>query len=677
MIAYFVAGLLFCSLALALLTNWRERAYSTLFALAISYSAFFTLLQYFFDWNHDEVSVVEFGAEIGMDWVWLILLSGLFEGALGRGRRWFVRYGPLFVLSLTAFTALLHIIFSEGDSGYGQLGFLRDFGSVTVGVGALISVEQVWRNVRGAQTSSVRALCVSLILVFGFELLLFSDSILNGQIRPVLWDLRAYALLLSALFSGYAALKGIAWSPGIFVSRQVVFYSATLLGSLVYLCVAAFIAYYFGSTENNFAAVFQSLLFVSIISSLIVFLLSKTARGKTKVAITKNFFRDKYDYREEWQRLINTLNSNEGELPVKKRAIKSLAQIVAADSGLLCLYQNESEEVSVASTWNLPWPTGVSSVSSNLVRFLSRHGWIVDIQDYKRQPQNYGDLNLDSNDITLLDDGIVVPLFHNELFFGFVVLYKFHYVLELDFEDRDLLKTAGKQVASHLAQEIATEQLASNRQFEALNKMTAFLMHDLKNAIAQQSLVVDNSEKHRRNPEFVDDAMDTVRASVARMKKVVTLLQQRSLDRAAKPFSLESAARVAVNGCVDRSPVPKLVISCSETQIYANEDSVTSALQHAIDNAQDAAGVEGSVTVSIRDIDDRLEVCIADDGEGMDSQFIAERLFKPFDSTKGTSGMGIGAYQIREALRHCGGDITVESDIGTGTRFFMFFPQVR
>ena len=63
----------------------------------------------------------------------------------------------------------------------------------------------------------------------------------------------------------------------------------------------------------------------------------------------------------------------------------------------------------------------------------------------------------------------------------------------------------------------------------------------------------------------------------------------------------------------------------------------------------------------------RVILEIRDSGEGMSEEFIRRRLFKPFDTTKGSSGMGIGVYQAREVVRSLGGDIFVKSTLGVGT----------
>ncbi len=67
-------------------------------------------------------------------------------------------------------------------------------------------------------------------------------------------------------------------------------------------------------------------------------------------------------------------------------------------------------------------------------------------------------------------------------------------------------------------------------------------------------------------------------------------------------------------------------------------------------------------------------ISVSDTGSGMTPQFIRDRLFRPFDSTKGVQGMGIGAYQVREFARKLGGDIEVRSEVGYGTTVTMSIP---
>ncbi len=76
--------------------------------------------------------------------------------------------------------------------------------------------------------------------------------------------------------------------------------------------------------------------------------------------------------------------------------------------------------------------------------------------------------------------------------------------------------------------------------------------------------------------------------------------------------------------------------------------------------------------ITIQDFDSVVK--IIDTGEGMSAEFIETRLFKPFDTTKGNAGMGIGAYDAKNYIEEMDGIITVESEIDQGTVFTLSIP---
>ena len=82
----------------------------------------------------------------------------------------------------------------------------------------------------------------------------------------------------------------------------------------------------------------------------------------------------------------------------------------------------------------------------------------------------------------------------------------------------------------------------------------------------------------------------------------------------------------------------------------------------------------GEVRVTLSGAAGQCEVQIADNGPGMAPEFIRDRLFKPFDSTKGSKGMGIGAYQARAYVQQQRGSIEVQSSPAQGTRFTIRLP---
>jgi signal transduction histidine kinase len=109
--------------------------------------------------------------------------------------------------------------------------------------------------------------------------------------------------------------------------------------------------------------------------------------------------------------------------------------------------------------------------------------------------------------------------------------------------------------------------------------------------------------------------------------------------------------------------------------VFADLERLAAVIEHAIRNAQDATPSHGEVRVEIGVREGQPQLAVSDTGTGMDPQFIRDRLFRPFDTTKGTRGMGIGAFQIREYITSLGGRIEVQSEPGRGTTLRLYFAR--
>jgi putative PEP-CTERM system histidine kinase len=314
------------------------------------------------------------------------------------------------------------------------------------------------------------------------------------------------------------------------------------------------------------------------------------------------------------------------------------------------------------------------AVDDPLVEFIEQHGWLIDLEEFDRDPKLYGDLNVPDWLANNTDAWLIVPLTTRQELLGLVLLTKPPGPPRLNYEDRDLLKTVGNHIAVHLAQEKSDDLLAEARQFEAYNRLTAFLMHDLNNLIAQQSLIVRNAEKHKRNPDFVDDAMQTIANSVQRMKRVMDQLKRGEADKKVKSTALKFVVSTAVDHCAGRKPVPTLELNDNDVTVEVDAEQFTMVLTHLIQNAQDSTPSGGTVSVSTGAANGQVSIAVSDSGTGMTQEFVRDRLFRPFDSTKGSQGMGIGAYQAREFARKMGGDLNVRSEVSKGTTVTMSLP---
>ena len=151
-------------------------------------------------------------------------------------------------------------------------------------------------------------------------------------------------------------------------------------------------------------------------------------------------------------------------------------------------------------------------------------------------------------------------------------------------------------------------------------------------------------------------------------------LRQSAVDRSTERVELSKLLLNAETQCADRKPAPVATLPKDPVFVQANRERLQAALSHAVRNAQDACDGEGMVTLSVQVANSDCLISVTDSGGGMEADFIRDRLFRPFDSTKGAGGMGIGAYQIRETVRASGGDVAVVSEVGVGTTMTLRLP---
>jgi putative PEP-CTERM system histidine kinase len=211
------------------------------------------------------------------------------------------------------------------------------------------------------------------------------------------------------------------------------------------------------------------------------------------------------------------------------------------------------------------------------------------------------------------------------------------------------------------------------RQFESFNRMTTFMVHDLKNLLSQHSLLLANAQRHKANPEFQEDMLATLAHSVQKMTGMLHRLSR--VDHAAERarHSLADVLRSAMSGYATAQPRP--VIEFADDTLFALVDAhrLERTVAHLLQNAVEATPPDGHVLLSLPRVDDTSVIEVRDTGCGMNEAFLRERLFRPFETTK-PSGMGIGVYESREYVRELGGRLEVDSRPGGGSTFRIVLP---
>ena len=672
-LGYVASSAAYAVLTVFSFTALHGRRVGTYLVAASFVSFLWALFFAIYTWSGFEQPLVLVLAEVVRSGAWIAYLAALLA-QIGVSRKLrFAAQGVWLGIALLAVAAALSSLWFDSPL---QPATLLIPGGIALALTGLVLLEQLFRNSRPGSRSAIKPLVVGLGGLFAYDLIMYSQGLLfDGVAETAAWSARGFVNLLIVPLVAIAARRSPDWRPRLFVSRQVVFYTTTLVAVGAYLLAISFGGFLIARFGGSWVGFVQIVFFAGAALVLVVLLFSGTLRTWLRVFLSKHFFQNKYDYREEWLRLVSTLSGFDDSL-TRKVFIKAMAQIVASPSGHLWVLDAESREYRLAASYGTDARHADIAVDDGLIRFMLKEKWLVDLREYDEDPSRYGQLTLPD---WLRDFGsawLLVPLFHTQEMLGVIMLNAAPLRLVLNYEDRDLLKTVGNHIAVHLAQERSSRMLADARQFEAYNRLTAFLMHDLKNLVAQQELIVSNAKKHKRNPAFVDDAIDTIGKSVQRVRRVIEQLQQRSDSHRTERIELGKEILNAVSRCADRRPLPTARVGDGQVWVRGNRERFQMALSHAIRNAQDATDSDGDVTLTLRNDEHGCSVRIADTGSGMDESFVRERLFKPFDSTKGSEGMGIGAYQLRETVRAMGGEISVDSRPAEGTRVELRFSKV-
>jgi putative PEP-CTERM system histidine kinase len=667
--SYGIAGLGFLFLTLLLVISWRGRKVGGRLIAASAVTSAWAFLLAAEARSGAIPALIVYIAEVLRDAAWILVLTELARAT-----------APRLLLTGAHVLWIGLLILGIAVPWLPEVGtfapMLLSRASLALTLCVLVLLEQIYRNASHAGRNALRYAMFGIGGMFAYDLFLYSQAELLRGISADAWAVRGIVTVFAVPMIALAARRNPQWSLEVFISRQVVFYTTTFVAAGVYLIAMALAGYVIRDLGGSWGRVGQILFFAGAVVVLVFLLASGMLRRQAIVFINKHFYSNKYDYRIEWLRFIRTL-STATEEDARRTAIRAVAQIFDSPAGVLFVANERERQFVPVSSWpvKLDDIEGIMPLGdeSDLVRFVRRRQWIVDLHEYQRMPDVYENIDLPAWLTANRNFRIVSPLLELDGLFGLFVLYDPPPPFELTYEDRDLLKTVGRHVATQLAQHDADQRLAESRQFEAYNRLTAFMMHDLKNSVAQLQLIVANAQRHKHNPEFVDDAIETIDNTVDRMTRLIEQLRQSAASASLQSVRFDDLIRNAVDRCSLRSPAPDLQMAGNPIFVKADHQRLSAVLEHVIRNAQDAAPA-GTVSVRVDSRSDTALVVVTDTGKGMDPEFVRERLFRPFDSTKGSKGMGIGAYQTREYVQMLGGKVEVQSSPGSGTSFSISLP---
>jgi len=578
---------------------------------------------------------------------------------------------------------LLDLLWQPAASGFSlQVGIRLAFA-----VGTILLIENLYRNSPEDERWHINLLCVALAGLSLYDLLLYADAALFRRVSPELFIGRASVTAIAAPLIALAAVRNRRWEVNIHVSRQVVFHSATLVISGVFLLGLAAAGEVFRRSGAEWGMVAEVTLVFGGLLAIAVLLTSGSGRARLRTLVVDHFFSLRYDYRRQWMQCIATLSAPEAYVGLHTRAARALAEVVDSPAGALYVRDPDEVEFRWAGSWNLPAATTAIPPGHPLIAAFGDGDTIVELSAIGGAREWLPELPR---------IWLAVPLNHLGTLLGFVVLTQSRAPFKLDREVFELLRVISREVAGRVAEQRAVQVLQQTRELREYSQRFAFVIHDIKNVSGQLSMLLANAERHADNPEFQRDMLVTVRASVTRITRLLTRLQAGTQERT--HALIEPVERVGdVVAAFRRTSAASVTVEDDggEAGVAIDPDAFDTVVTHLLTNAVEATGAaEGerapagdasggatrraanAVRVVVRHDPLSVLIDIIDEGPGMSADFIRDRLFRPFATTK-SGGHGIGAYQARELLRAAGGDLLVLSRPGAGTTMRLLLPSVR
>ncbi|MDJ0278292.1 PEP-CTERM system histidine kinase PrsK [Sphingomonas sp. 2R-10] len=595
---------------------------------------------------------------------WLVLLFAIQRRAGAQGREAFGRtlaYGAVAAVDIAQLLLDFASVAAPDPAG---AAVIRDAATV-LGALAALGALLLLHGLFPATTSS--ATRIVLVAAGAFWLIDINSCIATYLLGGAPAELAAAR---GVAVAGIALLVALALSRpgdgGVQFSRTATFHTLSLLGLIAYFAITIMATSLIAALGGDHARIAQTAFVFGSTVAVLTAASSGWLRAWIKVKLVKHLFRHRYDYRAEWVRFTETLGEPKGGAPLDERLVKAIGDLIDAPAGLLLVADGDTLAVQASWCWEGDTLPG-GEEAARLAAYLHATGRILELDVLRASADDPDRAAVPPAILAHPDAWVIVPLPHLGRLTGAILLARPIVARALDWEDFDLLRIAGRQVASYLAEERAQSALAESGRFDEFNRRFAFILHDVKNIVSQLSLVARNAPRHADNPDFRADMVATLNESAMRMTDLLARLSEREPPRgealravALATIAAQSAARFRARGAV---------LVDGDTARYAAADParLQQVLDHLVHNALDAGGAD-PVRIVLGTTGDRATIDVVDTGCGMTQQFIRDDLFRPFVSSKPT-GFGIGAFEARQLALAMGGQIDVDSRPGRGTRF--------
>jgi putative PEP-CTERM system histidine kinase len=586
---------------------------------------------------------------------------------------WILLAGTL-ALPLVVLTSSVSSFYFSPDFDDEQILFLGRsaywfyFGLMFFTVVALYHLERTLRAFSAMERYRVQHEILGIGIILVAMLVYYSHALLHRTIDMNLVPIRSLALLVGTALCGYSRLRRDA-IQGLALSRDVASRSVVILAVACYLILLG------GAGEGlrYLGVQNQRLLFIGFAVlcglGLVLMLLSEKNRRKLRVFLHKHFYRHKYDYRNEWLMFTTQLSAADNMSKLQNAILEFYCETFGRMGAALYLRDMETGTYQQKSGRNLDFPQSGFQGNHPLIGYFNETDWVFNAAD--KHPEQFDGLKRQFEPFKVQ---LCVPLQYEGDLEGFIMLGEAVNPGEkLNFEDYDLMKVLASQATSVLLSLKLSAQLSTAQEMAAIGRVSTFVIHDLKNHVSNLTLMVDNARNHMANPEFQQDMLETLDETIGKINTLISRLKNIKEKKELNLLTCE-LAEVVRRGVRSSGKRPELVKG-EAVQVSVDAAELEKVVHNLVLNAYEAGSTNGSVTISVG-LGNSAYFEVSDRGCGMSEDFIRNRLFQPFQTTK-EKGFGIGLYQCRQIIEAHGGRIEVTSKVGEGTSFRVHLPVAR
>ncbi|MBE0656226.1 MAG: PEP-CTERM system histidine kinase PrsK [Bryobacteraceae bacterium] len=543
----------------------------------------------------------------------------------------------------------------------------------------LMNLEQTFRAAVGTRRWQIKFVVLGLAVIFGSRIYALSQAILYST-----YDLQWLGIESSGLLIGCGLLMAAYMRTGfaeidVYPSRTVLSSSVTVLAAAGYLFsvgILARLANRVGGAENF---ELQTIVILLGTAGLALLLLSDRLRQRVHSFVDRHFARAQHDSVKIWTRLSRSLANVRDEAGLCASSVKMVSDTFEVLSVTIWVHDQQTDQLTAGAT-TAPQPAGtggdgaVQRASKSVAEGLQVRTSPFDLEDVA-EPWAAELRRLNATTFVSGGHRWCVPLRAGERVLGLFILADRVNGAAYTAEEINLLHCIADQVTSVLVNLRLAADVAHSREMEAFRTMSAFFVHDLKNAAASLNLLLKNLPVHFDDPAFRQDALRAVGNSARRIDDLIgglsALRQQPRIKLADADLNqvvLEALDELGGMGEVDLErelePLPA---------ILADREQLRSVVTNLVLNARDAVEPRGWIRVRTKQDGRSVVLSVTDNGYGMSEAFVRDSLFRPFQTTK-KRGLGIGMFQTRMIVEAHGGSIRVESETGKGSTFWVSLP---